>query len=157
VGVPGREPAAVVDVDDVPVARDPARDDDCSCSSSMNRSSGSRTDVDALVHPAPAHSERARHRPVHRPDQAVGRGGRGRGGPRLRSPDLGCQRCALLLKGLHLAYFLTLLLGQAGQALAVLGTLSLELLLPGNELSLERPCLRYPDGDDTLLLPSATA
>ena len=51
----------------------------------MDRRAGRGGDVDAVVHPSPAHAERARHRPDHGPDEACGRrrASAGRAGRRL--------------------------------------------------------------------------
>src|SRR6187401_3590628 len=72
VAVRGRDPTAVVDCDEVPVAGHPARVDDTPRGRRADRSAVADPDVDALVQPTPAPAEPARHGPVHRPDEARG-------------------------------------------------------------------------------------
>ena len=75
--VRGREPAAVVDDDEVPVAAEPARVDDRCRRRTARTGCPSGRDVDALVHAAPAHAEAAR------------RPGRRRASRGARSPTAG--------------------------------------------------------------------
>src|SRR5262245_14392021 len=76
-----RDAAAVVDDHEVAVAAHPAGVDDRAARGCPDRCPGADTDVDALVHAAPAIAERARDRPVDRPDEAARRGRTGsRGG-----------------------------------------------------------------------------
>src|SRR5262249_59741340 len=68
--VRGREVAAVVDDDEVAVARLPAAVDDRAGGGGRDRRAHRHADVDPLVETAPARPERARDRPAHRPDQS---------------------------------------------------------------------------------------
>src|SRR3989440_1845366 len=68
-----REPAPVIDEDEVAVAVHPARVDDLARGSGVDGRAVSDSDVDPGVHPAPAHPERARHRAVDRPDETARR------------------------------------------------------------------------------------
>src|SRR5947207_5861217 len=72
--VRGRDPAAMVDCDEVAVAGHPARVDDAPRRCGMDGRSVADADVDPFVHPAPAPAERARDRAVDRPDEARSRG-----------------------------------------------------------------------------------
>src|SRR5919109_963392 len=98
VSVRGREPAAVVDDDEVPVPAHPAGVDDGSGSGRVNGRAVTGRDVNPLVHPAPAHPEAAHDGSGDRPDETARRnravdrarvGRRGRGG--LRRVDAGCE------------------------------------------------------------------
>src|ERR671924_2413556 len=75
VSVRGREPAAVVDDDQVPIPAHPARIDDAPCSSGVDGRAVAGSDVDPLVHPAPAHPEAAHDRSADRPDETARRHG----------------------------------------------------------------------------------
>ena len=71
VAVGGREAAAVVDHDEVAVAAEPAGVDHGAGRGRGDRRAVRGTEVDPLVHPAPAPAERARDRRAHRPDRAA--------------------------------------------------------------------------------------
>src|SRR5919197_1609598 len=124
VPVGGREPLAVVDHRQVAVPRHPTRIDDRARRGRMDRSAVWDADVDPLVHAAPAHAERARDRPLHRPDEpargdaAAGRAGRGT--PRLGGLDLGRELCAHLREPVRLVQVLALALLDRCQALPLL-------------------------------------
>ena len=67
--VRGCEVAAVVDHDEVAVARFPAAVDDRAAGGGVDRRAVADADVDPLVHAPPAPAERARDRALNRPDQ----------------------------------------------------------------------------------------
>src|SRR5262245_34348874 len=69
VAVGRRDPASVVDDDDIAVAAQPARVDDGARSRGPDGSARWDGDVDAFVHPPPTPAEGARDRPQHRPDE----------------------------------------------------------------------------------------
>ena len=93
------EPAAVVDDHEVPVAAEPARVDHRAGSGCAHRGPRGHCDVDALVHPAPAHPEPTRHRAAHGPRQRPATGGNGHfTGGRLACSDRGGEGRTLLLE-----------------------------------------------------------
>ena len=95
--VRGREAVAVVDDDEVAVSAEPAGIDDRAGGGGAIRSAVRTSDVDALVHPPPAHPEAADDHPVARPDEPCGRWLAGAAGARsfLRRLDLRSERRAL--------------------------------------------------------------
>src|SRR4051794_32094951 len=132
VAVGGRDPAAVVDRDEVAVARHPARVDDAPRRGGVDRRAVADTDVDPFVHPPPAPAERARHRAVHRPDEAGCRGRRVAGRVairRLGRADLRGERGARLLQTGGLVQVLGLRLLDVLERVALGGAGSRELIL----------------------------
>src|SRR5262245_31231382 len=73
VGVAGREPTAVVDDHEVPVAAHPAGEDHGPARRRVNRRPVADADVDPRVHAAPAQPEAAHDRAADRPDEPAGR------------------------------------------------------------------------------------
>src|SRR5438309_11350521 len=70
VAVRGREAVVVVDDHEVAVAALPAAPDDGAGRGRMDRGALRHADVDAGMEAPPPRPERARDRPVHRPDEA---------------------------------------------------------------------------------------
>src|SRR3954453_17708021 len=150
VAVRGRDPAAVVDRDEVAVARPPTRVDEARGGGGMDRRAVADADVDPFVHPTPAPTEWTRHRPVHRPDEAGGRRRRVAGRVairRLGRADLRGERGARLLQTGGLVQVLGLRLLDVLERVALGGAGSRELILVRQQPVAQRGALVPANAD----------
>ena len=153
--VGGREVAAVVDHHEVAVALLPAAVDDRAAGGGVDRRAVADADVDPLVHPSPAPAERARDRPLHRPDQPrVRRCLRRAAVLRLRGADLRSDSRARRLERVDLLRLRPLGRGQRGEILELLLLRRREIVARTDELVAHRPRLRRPRPDHRRLARS---